>query len=92
MTVDLSPLNCILMFLFPHHRLALLELGENSSSSLNMLSVAADTETMTVEPSNIVALAKKALSASKQAASLAEGLELELDDSLSNRLVSVLSY
>ncbi|MBA0746929.1 hypothetical protein Gogos_009401 [Gossypium gossypioides] len=69
--------------------LALLELGENPSSSLNMLSVAADTETMTLEPSNVVALAKKALSASKKAASLAEGLELELDDSLSNSLGSV---
>ncbi|KAB2087257.1 hypothetical protein ES319_A04G090600v1 [Gossypium barbadense] len=72
--------------------LALLELGENPSSSLNMLSVAADTETMTFEPSNVVALAKKALSASKKAASLAEGLELELDDSLSNSLGSVDSF
>ncbi|TYH77231.1 hypothetical protein ES332_D04G138800v1 [Gossypium tomentosum] len=74
---------------WPDLRLALLELGENPSSSLNMLSVAADTETMTLEPSNVVALAKKALSASKKAASLAEGLELELDDSLSNSLGSV---
>ncbi|TYI87371.1 hypothetical protein E1A91_D04G130600v1 [Gossypium mustelinum] len=74
---------------WPDLRLALLELGENPSSSLNMLSVAADTETLTLEPSNVVALAKKALSASKKAASLAEGLELELDDSLSNSLGAV---
>ncbi|KAL4351673.1 hypothetical protein GQ457_06G008630 [Hibiscus cannabinus] len=43
---------------------------------------------MNVEPSNVVALAKKALSASKQAASLAEDLKLDLDDSLSNSLGS----
>ncbi|XWS66861.1 hypothetical protein CRYUN_Cryun05aG0237300 [Craigia yunnanensis] len=69
--------------------LSLLELGENPSSSLNMQSVAADTEEiMNVEPSNVVALAKKALLASKQAASLAEDLKLDLDDSLSNSLGS----
>ncbi|KAK8666085.1 hypothetical protein V6N13_006237 [Hibiscus sabdariffa] len=63
--------------------------GENSPLSLNMQSVAADTEElMNVEPSNVVALAKKALSASKQAASLAEDLKLDLDDSLSNSLGS----
>ncbi|GMI79991.1 RNApolymerase sigma-subunit F, SIGMA FACTOR 6 [Hibiscus trionum] len=65
--------------------LTLLELEENPSSSLNMRSVAADTEElMNVEPSNVVALAKKALLASKQAASLAEDLKLDLDDSPSN--------
>ncbi|XWS59651.1 hypothetical protein CRYUN_Cryun08bG0140400 [Craigia yunnanensis] len=69
--------------------LSLLELGKIPSSSLNMLSVAADTEDiMDVEPSNVVALAKKALSASKRAASLAEDLKLDLDDSLSNSLGS----
>lgn len=68
-----------------------MELGEIPPSSLNMQSVAADTEEiMDIEPSNVVALAKKALSASKRAASLAEDLKLDLDDSLSNRLVSIL--
>ncbi|XWS43574.1 hypothetical protein CRYUN_Cryun16bG0116000 [Craigia yunnanensis] len=43
---------------------------------------------MDVEPINVVALAKKALSASKRAASLAEDLKLDLDDSLSNSLGS----
>ncbi|KAK8561918.1 hypothetical protein V6N12_048973 [Hibiscus sabdariffa] len=43
---------------------------------------------MNVEPSNVVAFAKKALSASKQAASLAEDLKLDLDDLLSNNLES----
>ncbi|XVE96633.1 hypothetical protein REPUB_Repub02eG0239500 [Reevesia pubescens] len=53
------------------------------------LSVAADSrEIMNVEPSNVVALAKKALSASKHAAALAEGLKLDLDGSLSNSLGS----
>ncbi|KAE8717234.1 putative Pentatricopeptide repeat superfamily protein [Hibiscus syriacus] len=46
-------------------------------------------EIMNVEPSNIVALAKKALSASKQAAALAEYLKLDFDDSLSSSLESV---
>lgn len=69
-----------------------MESEENPSSTSNMQSVAADTkEIVDVEPSNIVALAKKALSASKQAASLSEDLKLDLDDSLSNRLVSILS-
>ncbi|KAK8553822.1 hypothetical protein V6N13_072759 [Hibiscus sabdariffa] len=73
--------------------LSLLELGENPSSYLNMQSVAADTEgIMNVEPSNIVALAQKALSASKQAAALAEGLKLDLDDSLSSSLGSANPY
>ncbi|GMJ02988.1 RNApolymerase sigma-subunit F, SIGMA FACTOR 6 [Hibiscus trionum] len=65
------------------------QLVPNPSSSLNMQSVAADTEELVnVEPSNVVALAKKALSASKQAASLAEDLKLDLDDSLSESLGS----
>ncbi|KAK6231628.1 hypothetical protein SCA6_001701 [Theobroma cacao] len=69
--------------------LSLLESEENPSSTSNMQSVAADTkEIVDVEPSNIVALAKKALSASKQAASLSEDLKLDLDDSLSNSLGS----
>ncbi|GMI71227.1 RNApolymerase sigma-subunit F, SIGMA FACTOR 6 [Hibiscus trionum] len=73
--------------------LSLLELGENPSSYLNMQSVAADTEEiMNVEPSYIVALAEKALSASKQAAALAEDLKLDLDDSLSSSLGSANSY
>ena len=72
--------------------MSLLELGKIPSSSLNMQSVAADIEDiMDVEPSKVVALAKKALSASKRAASLAEDLKLDLDDSLYNRLVSILS-
>lgn len=72
--------------------MSLLELGENPSSSSNLLYVAADTEEiMNVEPSNVVSLAKKALLASKQAASLAEDLKLDFDDSLSNWLFSVLS-
>ncbi|KAK8496509.1 hypothetical protein V6N13_064207 [Hibiscus sabdariffa] len=73
--------------------LSLLELGENPSSYSNMQSVAADTEEiMNVEPSNIVALAQKALSASKQAAALAEDLKLDLDDSLSSSLGSANPY
>ncbi|KAK8497079.1 hypothetical protein V6N13_026486 [Hibiscus sabdariffa] len=65
--------------------LVLLELEENLSSSLNMQSVAADTEElMNAEPSNVVALAKKALLASKEAASLAEDLKFDLDESTSN--------
>ncbi|GMI96590.1 RNApolymerase sigma-subunit F, SIGMA FACTOR 6 [Hibiscus trionum] len=69
--------------------LSLLESGENPSSYLNTQSVAADSEEiMNVEPSNIVDLAKKALLASKQAAALAEDLELDLDDSLSESLGS----
>ncbi|XP_021289358.1 RNA polymerase sigma factor sigF, chloroplastic [Herrania umbratica] len=69
--------------------LSLLESEENPLSTSNMQFVATDTkEIMDVEPSNIVALAKKALSASKQAASLAEDLKLDLDDSLSNSLGS----
>ncbi|KAE8705972.1 Pentatricopeptide repeat-containing protein [Hibiscus syriacus] len=63
-------------------RPSLLELGENPSSYSNMQTVAADTEEiMNVEPSNIVSLAKKALSASKQAAELAEDLDLGSADS-----------
>ncbi|MBA0800727.1 hypothetical protein Gohar_011145 [Gossypium harknessii] len=79
------------MFQWPDLRqlLSVLELGENPSSSLNMQSVAADTEEiMNVEPSTILALAKNALSASKQALALAEDLKLDLDDSLSNSLGS----
>ncbi|XP_012485938.1 RNA polymerase sigma factor sigF, chloroplastic isoform X2 [Gossypium raimondii] len=77
------------MLQWPDLRLSVLELGENPSSSLNMQSVAADTEeTMNVEPSTILALAKNALSASKQALALAEDLKLDLDDSLSNSLGS----
>ncbi|XP_022767317.1 RNA polymerase sigma factor sigF, chloroplastic isoform X2 [Durio zibethinus] len=73
----------------PDLRLSLLVLGENPSSSLNMQSVVVDTEEiMNVEPSNVAALANKDLSASKQAASLAEDLKLDLDDSLSNSLGS----
>ncbi|XVF55494.1 hypothetical protein PTKIN_Ptkin06aG0040200 [Pterospermum kingtungense] len=69
--------------------LSLLESGEIPPSSLNTQSVEADTEEiMDVEPSNIVALAKMALSASKRAASLAEDLKSDLDDSLSNSLGS----
>lgn len=72
--------------------MSVLELGENPSSSLNMQSVAADTEEiMNVEPITVVALAKNALSASKQALALAEDLKLDLDDSLSNRLAYMLS-
>lgn len=81
---------CLIFFL--SFRLSVLELGENPSSSLNMQSVAADTEEiMNVEPSTILALAKNALSASKQALALAEDLKLDLDDSLSNRLASIFS-
>ncbi|XVF07873.1 hypothetical protein REPUB_Repub06bG0177100 [Reevesia pubescens] len=69
--------------------LSLLELGDNPSSSSNIQSVAADTEEIVnVEPSNVVALAKKALLASKQAAALAEDLKLDIEDSLSNNLGS----
>ncbi|OMO72440.1 RNA polymerase sigma-70 [Corchorus capsularis] len=69
--------------------LSILELGEYPSSPLNIQSVAADTEEVVgVEPNNVIALAKKALSASKQAASLAENLELDLDHSVSNSLGS----
>ncbi|XVF76414.1 hypothetical protein PTKIN_Ptkin13bG0264300 [Pterospermum kingtungense] len=69
--------------------LSLLEAGEKPSSSSILQSVVADTEMiMNVEPRNAVAFAKKALLASKQAASLAEDLKLHLDDSLSNRLGS----
>ncbi|XVE61684.1 hypothetical protein DITRI_Ditri06bG0060000 [Diplodiscus trichospermus] len=71
------------------HLLSLLELGEIPSSSLDMQSVTE--ENMDVEPSDVVALAKKALSASRQAASLAEDLKLGLDDSLSNSLGSATS-
>ncbi|KAK5804186.1 RNA polymerase sigma factor sigF, chloroplastic-like isoform X1 [Gossypium arboreum] len=73
--------------------LSVLELGENPSSSLYMQSVAADTEEiMNVEPSTILALAKNALSASKQALALAEDLKLDLDDSISNSLGSANSF
>ncbi|OMO73608.1 RNA polymerase sigma-70 [Corchorus olitorius] len=69
--------------------LSLLESGEYPSSPLNIQSVAADTEEVVgVEPNNVIALAKKALSASKQAASLAENLNLDLDYSVSNSLGS----
>ncbi|KAK8708852.1 hypothetical protein V6N13_059888 [Hibiscus sabdariffa] len=71
------------------HQLSLVELGENPSSYLNVQFVAADSEEiMNVEPSNIVDIAMKALSASKQAAALAEDLKLNLDYSLSNSLGS----
>ncbi|GMI83692.1 RNApolymerase sigma-subunit F, SIGMA FACTOR 6 [Hibiscus trionum] len=69
--------------------LLLLESSKNPSSYSNMQSVVVNSEEiMNVEPSNIIDLVKKAFSASKQAAALAEDLKLDLDDSLSESLGS----
>lgn len=65
-----------------------LQIGQNTFSSLTLQSVTTDLENpMDVEPCNVVAIAKKALSASKEAALLAEDskyIGVDFDDSLSS--------
>ena len=68
-----------------------MQIGQNTFSSLTLQSVTTDLENpMDVEPCNVVAIAKKALSASKEAALLAEDskyIGVDFDDSLSSGLV-----
>jgi hypothetical protein len=63
-----------------------LQTGKDTSSSLTMQPVTTDMQKpVDVEPCNVVALAKKALSASKEVALLAEDSELigiDFDDPL----------
>lgn len=65
-----------------------LQIGQNTFSSLTLQSVTTDLENpMDVEPCNVVAIAKKALSASKEAALLAEDskyIGVDFDESLSS--------
>ena len=68
-----------------------MQTGKNAHSSLSLQPVTTDLEKpMDVEPCNVVAIAKKALSASKEAALLAEDSILigaDFDDSPSSGLV-----
>ena len=68
-----------------------MQTGKNAHSSLSLQPVTTDLEKpMDVEPCNVVAIAKKALSASKEAALLAEDTKLisaDFDDSPSFGLV-----
>lgn len=68
-----------------------MQTGKTMSSSLSMQPITANTENpLDVEECDIVALAKKALSASQEAALLAEGPKLigsDFDKSLSSGLV-----
>lgn len=73
-----------------------MQTGKNIHSSLSLQPVTTDLEKpMDVEPCNVVAIAKKALSASKEAALLAEDAKLigaDLDGSPSSGLVFFFNY